>query len=133
MSERFNPTDAELVEWLAERAFQLRMEHSPDAATVARSQWMADQLERCAKALKSHMVHSSWVPVKEWTPTEGELETSVRVSQRARTDPLRRGAVDSARRRGLGSRPRRGGYGSGKTLRGYEWLRNQLKSSTTCG
>jgi hypothetical protein len=73
MSERFNPTDAELVEWLAERAFQLRMEHSPDAATVARSQWMADQLERCAKALKSHMVHSSWVPVKEWTPTEGEL------------------------------------------------------------
>jgi hypothetical protein len=74
MSERYTPTDSELIRWLMERAEVLRVQATlpPDRDEVNRNLGWADQLERCAKALAAHCAHGPWVPVSQWKPVEGE-------------------------------------------------------------
>jgi hypothetical protein len=74
MSDRYNPSDAELAKWLFDRASVLRAQvATPDREDANRQLGMADQFERCARALQGRLsVHGEWVDVKEWVPVTGE-------------------------------------------------------------
>jgi hypothetical protein len=76
MTDHYNPTSAELAQWLRERSKALRWQVEGAANADAfdyrqETLGMAEQLERCAEALET-AAHGPWMPEQKWAPVEGE-------------------------------------------------------------